>query len=126
MRSALTDDDPLDFSPAARTGFAFFTIDAEIILKIAAAIDPIETGAVPADPFGKRVLNRAPERLNPFDPQPGNAVRRRLWMNPRAKKRFVRINIAQSRDKPLIEEKRFNRPRTFREPDAQVVRRQRP
>ena len=126
MRSPLTDDDPLDFSPTARAGFAFFSIDAEIILKIAAAVDPIEAGAVSADRFGKRFPDRAPERLDPFNPQAGNAVRRHLRMNSRAKKRFVRINIAQSRDKPLIEEKRFNRPRAFREPGTQIFRRQRP
>ena len=51
MRPALTNGDPLDFGPADRAGLASPSIYPEVILKIPAAIDPINAGAIAADAF---------------------------------------------------------------------------
>ena len=64
MSAALPNNDPLNGRAADRTGLSFTIIYAEVILKSAAAINPIETGTVvlntgeqdglnsPVKPFG--------------------------------------------------------------------------
>ena len=51
MRSALTNDDPLDFSTTYRAGFTLTAINSEMVLEIATAVDPVYTGAIAADAF---------------------------------------------------------------------------
>ena len=51
MRSALADNELLDLGAADRTRLALATINSKMILKIAAAIDPVYAGAVAADAF---------------------------------------------------------------------------
>src|SRR3989304_189637 len=45
-------------SPATRTGFAGLLIDLEMVLEIAATVDPVDTGAVAANAFPQHFANR--------------------------------------------------------------------
>ena len=63
MRSALANHDPLDCGAANRTGFALTAIHPEMILKIAAAIDPVYAGAVAADAFLQHFPDCHPQDL---------------------------------------------------------------
>jgi len=49
MRAALADQQTLDRCPAAGACFTGTPIDIEIILEIATAVHPVNTGAVTAD-----------------------------------------------------------------------------
>ena len=57
MCAALADDDLLDGCAANRTRLAVAAIDAEMVLKIAAAINPVDAGAVAADALLKNGLD---------------------------------------------------------------------
>ena len=46
MRAALANDDFLNGRATGRTGLACAVVNAEVILKFSAAIDPIETGSI--------------------------------------------------------------------------------
>ena len=49
MCSALPNHDPFNLRSANAAGFAGALVNAEIILEISAAINPIDTGAIAAD-----------------------------------------------------------------------------
>jgi hypothetical protein len=49
MRSALANDQPLNFRPADRTRLARPTVDTEMVLEFSAAKDPVYTGTVVFD-----------------------------------------------------------------------------
>ena len=51
MGAALTHLDALNHHPANRTGLAVALIHSKMILKIAAAVDPVNTGAIPLNAF---------------------------------------------------------------------------
>ena len=51
MSAALTHHDPFDGSPAHRASFSFSSIDTELILEIAAAVNPVDAGSIASDPF---------------------------------------------------------------------------
>ena len=67
VRAALTDDNPLDLRSAHRTGFAFTVINPKIVLKFAAAIDPVYRGAITANPFLQNFADRSMQRFGLFD-----------------------------------------------------------
>jgi len=66
MGAALTDNDALDFRPADRAGLALTAIHPEMVLEITAAVDPVNTRAVPADPFLQHFPNGHPQDLGFF------------------------------------------------------------
>ena len=49
MRPALSNQDPLDGCITNWTGITSTLVDAEIILKIASTVDPIDAGALAID-----------------------------------------------------------------------------
>jgi len=49
-------------SAADRAGLAGALVDAEMVLKIAAAVDPIDAGPVAADAVGQHVADGLPQR----------------------------------------------------------------
>ena len=51
MRSALADDDTLDCRPAHGAGLTLTTIDPEMILEVATAVNPVNAGAISTDAF---------------------------------------------------------------------------
>ena len=51
MRPALADDNALDFRPTNGAGLTLTAIDPEMILEIAAAVDPVYAGPVTTDAF---------------------------------------------------------------------------
>ena len=61
MRSALADDNALDFRPANRAGLALTAIDPEMVLEIPAAVDPVDAGTVPADSFHQHLPDGHPK-----------------------------------------------------------------
>ncbi len=63
MRAALTYRQFYDLGSTHKTGRAFAVVHAKIILKLTAAIDPIDAGAVAADAFLQHGLDRFIQRL---------------------------------------------------------------
>ena len=57
MATALTDDASFDLCAADRAGFSGALIDPEMVLKIPAAVHPVDAGAVARDPFGQRLTD---------------------------------------------------------------------
>lgn len=51
MGSTLAYEYPLDKCPALRAGLPGALVNTEIVLKIAAAVDPIDAGPIAADAF---------------------------------------------------------------------------
>lgn len=49
MGATLSNHDALDAGTANRAGLTLSAIDAEMVLEIAAAVDPIDAGAIAAD-----------------------------------------------------------------------------
>lgn len=49
MSAPLANQDPLDLGATARAGFARALVGFEMILEFAAAIDPVDAGAVAAN-----------------------------------------------------------------------------
>jgi len=58
MGAPLTDDKFLNGRTANRTGLAFAIVHTEMVLELAAAIDPIEARAVAADGLPQNGLDR--------------------------------------------------------------------
>ena len=67
MCAALTNNNALNFRSAHRTGFAFTIIDPKIVLKFAAAINPVYGGAIAANPFFQNFADRSVQRFGLFD-----------------------------------------------------------
>lgn len=58
MRSTLPYHDPFDPGSANAAGFAGPLVNAEVILEIATAINPIDTGAITANAFLEHIADR--------------------------------------------------------------------
>ena len=66
MRAALTYNELLNGCPTNRARFSLPIIHPKIILKVAAAIDPVEAGAVAEDAFLEGGLNRGVQAFGLF------------------------------------------------------------
>ena len=69
MSATLAYNDTLNFRPANGAVFALPSIHPEMVLEVAAAVDPIDTGAVPADAFLEHMADshaKAPSFFNRY------------------------------------------------------------
>jgi hypothetical protein len=104
MRPALPYYYTLYRRAANGTGLTGALVDAKIILKIAAAVDPVDAGAIAADALFQDVTDSLQ--------QAGclcliHEVGRSQRMKSRQMQGFIRVNITQSCQKALVEQKRF-------------------
>ena len=60
MRAALPDDDLFDRGTTNRAGLTAAAVCPEMVLKIAAAVDPVDAGAVAANAFLQYAANSQP------------------------------------------------------------------
>ena len=104
MCTALPNSELLYFSAADRAGFAFTAIHTKIILKLTAAIDPVDAGAVAADAFLQHRLDRFMQRLSLFL---RNRIRLRGWMQLRNVQTLIGVDVAKTGEKCLVEEQWF-------------------
>jgi hypothetical protein len=66
MGTALADQDALNCSTTNGAGLTRPVVNSKIILKFAAAIDPIDASSVPVDPFRKYRADGLPEGFSLF------------------------------------------------------------
>lgn len=107
MRAALTDNQPLDFCSAGRAGFAGAPVDAEMILELTAAVNPVNAGAVASDAFLERFPDRGPQMRGLFLRDlvgPGE------WMQFGAVQGLICVDVAETGDELLVEEQRLELP----------------
>ena len=64
MRAALADDNFLNGRATGWAGLACAVVNAEVILKISAAIDPIKAGSIVFDARHQDSLNGSVQTLN--------------------------------------------------------------
>src|SRR3990172_2422396 len=99
MRAALPDDDPADRHAAHRARLPVTLVNPEVILEVAAAVDPVDTGAVVAQAGPQAPDLVVVQRVAP--PQ---------RMDPRPVQGFVGVDVPHAGDEGLIEEQRLQRP----------------
>ena len=99
--AALADNELLDLGAAHRTRLALATINSKMILKIAAAIDPVYAGAVAADAFLKDSLDGLVQSFSLFA---GYRIRKDQRVEFCHVQGFVAIDITQTGEKGLIEQ----------------------
>ena len=107
MCPALANDDALDFRSANRAGLALASIDPEMVLEFPAAVNPIDTGPVPADPFFQHFSDSHPQDLGFVH---SDQVRLYQRMEPCHVQSFVSIDVSQPGQEGLIEQKRLELP----------------
>lgn len=93
MCSALAHDDSLNFRAAFGTCFTLSTIDAKVVLVIAASVDPIQAGAMTVDSLLQREFDGIPEG---FYFGVADLIRRMEGVDAGVVERFVGVNITQS------------------------------
>jgi hypothetical protein len=101
MRAALADDCALDFRAADGAWFPGTPVHPKMILKIAAAVDPVDAGAIATDTFFERLAYCRPETLCLFF---RDLIRLCEWMKFREMEGLVRVNVAEAGDEFLIEQ----------------------
>jgi hypothetical protein len=107
MGTALTDQDALNCSTTHGTRLARPIINSEVILEVAAAIDPIDAGSVPPDPFLKHRTDGFPER---FSLLAAEGVGRLERVKPGTMKSFIGIDVAKPGEERLVQQERFEQP----------------
>ena len=63
MGAALADDETLDGCAALRARLASALVDAEIILKVTTAVNPVDAGALAVNAFFQDLADAAPQAL---------------------------------------------------------------
>ena len=101
MCTALSDGKFLYDRTANGTGFAVTAIHSKMILKLTAAIDPVDAGAVAADTFPKNGADRFVQRGGLF---PRNGIRHCQRVQSGDMQTFVCINISEPGDEGLVEQ----------------------
>ena len=104
MCAALTYNYTFDVRSTDRAGFPSAIIHLEIILKFAAAVDPVKRRSVAANAFPEHLVNRFMQRLRLLR---GDRIGDRQWIQLCPVRRFIRVNVAETREKALIEQQRF-------------------
>ena len=107
MCTALSHNQPHDGGPADWTRLAGSVVHAEMILEIAAPVDPIYAGAVAPDAFSQCCTNRI---VKAHYLRPGERIGDLQGMQLGEVKRLVGIDVAQSRDEGLVEQQRLELP----------------
>lgn len=107
MGASLPDHGLLNRKSAARAGAVGLLVDLKMVLKGAAAVDPVETGSVGFDPVpqgeadGCQKLLRFPQVKRLTGPQ-------RVYAG--GEQGFIRVDIPQPGDEVLVEQKGFDLP----------------
>lgn len=104
MGAALAEGDALDGRAADGTGLAGALVDAEVVLKIAAAIDPIDGGAIAANAFFQNTAYSLKESGGLLR---GKPVRQRQGVQAGQVKGFVGVDVSQAGEESLVEQQRF-------------------
>ena len=117
MRPALTDDDSLDRCSTLRAGLPGALVCTEIVLKITAAVDPIDAGPISADAFLQGGTDAMPQRLGLLR---GNRLRGGEGVQAGAVQAFIHIDVAQPSQKGLIEQQGFQLPAVCLQTPVQV------
>src|SRR3990170_8366629 len=107
MRAALPDHDPADRRAAHRAWLPVTLVNPEVILEVAAAVDPVDTGAVVAQAGPQRGAQAAPQAPDLIVVQRVAPLQR---MEPRPVQGFVGVDVPHAGDEGLIEEQRLDRP----------------
>src|SRR3990172_7509268 len=106
MRAALPDHDPADRRAAHRARLPVTLVDPKVILEVAAAVDPVDTGAVVAQAGPQRGAQAAPQT-------PDLIVVKRVAppqrMDPRPVQSLIGVDVSHAGDESLIEEQRLER-----------------
>jgi hypothetical protein len=101
MRPTLTHNDALDFRPANRAGLTLPAVDPKMILKVAAAVNPVNAGAVSTDAFLKHLADGHPKARSFFLAHPVRACQR---VETGQVQRFIGINVTQTGQEGLVEQ----------------------
>jgi len=105
VRAALPDENAFDCGAANSAGFAGALVDLEIVLKAAAAIDPVDAGPVAANAFLQYVTHRQQE---PFGIASGEAVGEAQRVQPCLMQGLVGVDVAHACQKMLVEQQGFD------------------
>ena len=100
MGSSLTNSGLVDRLAATRAWIVRLLIDLEMVLKISAAVDPIDTGAIGFYPLRKG----EPDSIE----QPGCILQVEgfaglKWVDAGSEERFIRVDISHSSQKMLVQ-----------------------
>ena len=107
MRSALSNHDTLDGGAAYRAGFALAAVYPEMVLEIAASVDPVDTGPIAEDAFLQHLPDCHPQDFGFF---PGYCIRGRQWMESGHMQCFIRVDVTQSGQEGLVQQQRLELP----------------
>jgi hypothetical protein len=97
----LPKNDSLDWGSATDTGLCGALINPEIILEIAAPVNPIDAGTVPLNPFAQNPADTGPEHSGLFL---GKRARKAQRMKLSQKQGFISIDIPNASQKILIQQ----------------------
>src|SRR5215207_2192343 len=101
MSTALANEDSDDVCPADRTGFPCPVIYPEIVLKLTAAVDPIDRRAIAANALLQNPADRFVQRLSLFY-RDGIGGSQRVQL--RKMQRFICVNVAKPGEEGLVEQ----------------------
>ena len=105
MRAALTDEDAFDFRAANIASLAGALVDLEVILKAAPAVDPIDAGAIAANPFLQYVAYRQQKAFGFLASETVGETQR---VQPGQVQGFVGVDVAHARQEVLVEQQRLD------------------
>ena len=92
---------------AFRAGFPFPLVDFKIVLKLATAIDPIQTGAKHLNANVQHILNGC---MQPDAVFHGKRIRPPLGVQASLEERLVGVDVPQTGQKTLVHEQGFDLP----------------
>ena len=104
MRPTLSDRDALDGRTTNRTGIACALVNAEVLLKITSAVDPIDTGSLAMDTILQYLADAGPQSFGLFT---GNGVGDHQGMQTSQMESFIGVDISQPGDEGLVEQQGF-------------------
>ena len=105
MRAALPNHHPLHRMAAGGTGLARSPVHLKMILKPAAAVHPVDAGAVVLNARGEHRPNGGPQARGLGR---GERIGAAQGMNARPVQGLIGINIAQASQKGLVEQQGFD------------------
>ena len=123
MRTPLTDHDPPYGRPTNRTRLALAIIHSKVVLKLAAAIHPVDAGTISPN----ALTQDAPDRfMQALGLGAGDRVGWLEWVQPGNVQRLVCVDIAQTGNKGLIQKQGLEMPTARMQPCVQHLGRERP
>ena len=105
MRASLPDYHAFDRRTASRTRFTRSLVDAKVVLKFAPTVYPIDTGAVASDSALQGISYPLPECLDLIRLE---GIAASKGVDACAVQSFIGVNVAETRQKGLVEQQGFN------------------